>query len=85
MRDEYPHEVSGMVLVDPTHEDIAFGDKPFRELFPGKPIPPIEKMKSNLAVPLTADGQKRFEDWKARKLRESKTPPDIRGTSYPTI
>jgi len=74
--DEYPQEVSGMVLVDATHEDIAFGDKPFRELFSGKPVPAIQTMKSNPPAPLTPDDQKRFEDWKARKVQESKTPPE---------
>ena len=45
--DEYPEEVSGMVFVDATHEDIAFGDKPFRELFTGKPIPAVQTIKSS--------------------------------------
>lgn len=74
--DEYPQEVSGMVLVDATHEDIAFGDKPFRELSSGKPVPAIQTMKSNSPAPLTPDDQKRFEDWKARKIQESKNPPE---------
>ncbi|HXW91915.1 MAG TPA: alpha/beta hydrolase [Terriglobales bacterium] len=74
--DQYPQEVSGMVLVDATHEDIPAGDKPLRERFSGKPIPPIETMQSNPPVPLTSEDQKRFEDWKARKLQESKAPPE---------
>jgi hypothetical protein len=73
--DVYPEDVSGMVLVDATHEDIAFGDQPFRELFTGKPIPAVQTMKSNPPVALTADEQKRFEEWKAGKLQESRTPP----------
>jgi pimeloyl-ACP methyl ester carboxylesterase len=74
--DEYPNEVIGVVLVDATHEDIAFGDKPFRRMFAGKPIPPVQTMKSNPPVPLTADEQKQFEVRKARKLQESKAPPE---------
>jgi len=84
--DQYSQEVSGMVLVDATHEDIPAGDKPFRERFSGKPIPPIETMRSNPPVPLTTEDKKRFEDWKARKLQESKAQQNIPGTSsLPTI
>jgi pimeloyl-ACP methyl ester carboxylesterase len=75
--DAYPGEVRGMVLVDATHEDIAFGDKRFRELFSGKPIPAPQTMKSSPPVALTVEEQKHFDDRKAQKLKESQEPaPD---------
>ncbi len=72
--DMYPGEAVGIVLIDATHEDITLGEKHFREMFSGKPVPASATMKSNPPVPLTAEEQKRFDDWKAKKLDESKAP-----------
>jgi hypothetical protein len=46
--DAYPTEVKGMVLVDATHGDIAFGEKRFRDLAAGKTIPGPQSLKSGL-------------------------------------
>jgi pimeloyl-ACP methyl ester carboxylesterase len=72
--DAYPTEVKGMVLVDATHEDIAFGEKRFRDLATGKTIPEPQTMKSSPPQPLTPDEQKHYDDWKAQKVKESQLP-----------
>lgn len=66
----YPGEVEGMVLVDATHEDITFGEKRFRDMATGKPIPPPQTMKSSPPQALTSDEQQHYDSWKSRKEKE---------------
>ena len=71
----YPREIEGMVLVDATHEDITFGEKRFRDMATGKPIPAPQTMRSSPPQALTSDEQLHYELWKSQKQKESQGPP----------
>jgi len=63
--EQYPHEVAGMVLVDPTHEDttLMYQGKlvRVREGAKGVAIPPVQTMRSSPPKPPTAEDIEQFE------------------------
>src|SRR6185503_1985905 len=63
--EQYPDEVAGMVLVDPTHEDtvLIFQGKlvRVREGAKGISIPPAQTMQSNAPKPAAAEDIQQFE------------------------
>jgi pimeloyl-ACP methyl ester carboxylesterase len=62
---QYPREVAGMVLVDPTHEDttLMYQGKivRVRDSAKGRPVPPVQTMKSSPPKPPTGDDIKQQE------------------------
>jgi pimeloyl-ACP methyl ester carboxylesterase len=63
--EQYPHEVAGMVLVDPTHEDttLMYQGKlvRVREGAKGKPVPPAQTLQSSPPKPPTKEDIQQFE------------------------
>ncbi len=63
--EQYPDEVAGMVLVDPTHEDttLMYQGKlvRVREGAKGVAVPPFQTMQSSPPKPATADDIEQFE------------------------
>jgi pimeloyl-ACP methyl ester carboxylesterase len=63
--DQYPEEIAGAVLVDSTHEDTTLGYQGklvhVREIAKGRPIPPVQSMKSSPPKPPTPEDLKQAE------------------------
>ena len=63
--EEFPSEVAGMLLVDPTHEDtvLSFQGKlvRIREFAKGKPVPSAQTMKTSPPKPPTKEDLDQFE------------------------
>lgn len=64
---QYPREVAGMVLVDSTDPDTTLfrNGKPFhvRDDAHGRPIPPVQTMKTSPPKPLTEKERAQFEQF----------------------
>jgi pimeloyl-ACP methyl ester carboxylesterase len=70
----YPREVTGLVLVDSTHEDIFLGDKMFRAMAKGTSVPSPQTMKSSPPLPFTAEEQKIVDRVTKQRQLESQQP-----------
>jgi pimeloyl-ACP methyl ester carboxylesterase len=75
---QYPSEVAGMVLVDPTHEDttLMYQGKlvRVRESAKGMAVPPVQTMKSSPPRPPNAEDIKQF-DFNQKMFGAPKTEP----------
>jgi pimeloyl-ACP methyl ester carboxylesterase len=70
----YPREVAGLVFVDSTHEDVHLGEKMFREMAKGTPVPSPQTMKSSPPLPFTAEEQKVVDRETKQHQLESQQP-----------
>ncbi|SPE40464.1 hypothetical protein SBA3_3760012 [Candidatus Sulfopaludibacter sp. SbA3] len=81
---EFPADVAGMALVDATDADTVMGrlvdgkivDYRVREESKGRPVPPVQTMRSSPPGPLTAEEQERYERSKSRAITKSYSPHD---------
>ena len=73
--DEFPNEVAGLLLVDPTHEDtvLSFQGKlvRIRERATGRPVPPTQTMKTSPPKPPTKEDLNQFE-WNQKNFGSPK-------------
>ena len=65
----YPSEVTGLVFVDATHEDIHLGAGMFRETAKGTPVPPPQSMQTSPPLPFTPEEQK-LVDRRTKQLQQ---------------
>jgi pimeloyl-ACP methyl ester carboxylesterase len=65
---QYRHEVAGMVLVDSSDPDATLGFRGkmvrVREEATGKPVPPVQTMKSSPPRPLSDEERRQFEAYR---------------------